>query len=79
MQMGFVNTPNNLNKYQDWLYTSRYRRIKNMSPIMFIGTKQNDNKGNNCEYHRKGNITGHIRSAGNQANQIIDQDKKENV
>ena len=60
-----------LHRNHDGFYSARYRRVEYMRPIMFVGAKKNNNKGNNSQYQCKGNVTRNVSSTGDQSNDII--------
>jgi len=74
---GLCKDPHDLHRYHDWLDTEGYGRVGDMSPVMFVGAEEDHHEGNDAQDRSECYITGHIGRSGNQADEVIDQDKKE--
>src|SRR5882757_5232802 len=63
--------------YHDRFYAEGNRRIGDMSPIMLVRAEEDHNEGYDTQYGCKGDITCYVRRSGDQADQVVDQDEKE--
>ena len=66
------------NQHQYRLHKTRHAGwIENMSPEMFVGTEQDHDEWDHTKHESESNVAGHIRTAGYQSENIIDENEKE--
>ena len=66
-------------QHEDGFYKTRNaRRVEDMTPVVAVAAEQDHHEGYEAQHHGKGDIAGYVGCAGDQTENIVDQDKEEN-